>query len=117
MSSPFQPSPSLPPVPPVPPAYQPGNPHQTAMVLAVLSVCLGAAGFLSNCGCFGCVFMPLPPLAIIMGIIALTQNPDSTGKPLAIAGIACGGLSILLWFLMLALGVGGAILNNTEFQR
>ena len=117
MSSPFQPSSSLPPLPPVPPAYPPGNPHQTALVLAILSTCLGAAGILSNLPCVGCVFMPLPPLAIVTGIIALTQNPDSIGKSLAIAGIACGGLSILLWFLMLVLGVGGALLNNPEFRR
>lgn len=101
----------------MPPAYPPGNPHQTAMVLAVLSVCLGAAGFLSNCGCLGCVFMPLPPLAIVLGIIALTQNPDGTAKPLAIAGIACGALSMVLWVVMIVLGVGGALLNNPEFRR
>ena len=105
-----------PPQPYSQPGYPPGNPPQPALVLGIISVALGALGFFSNCGCLGCVFMPLPPLAIVLGIIALTQKPDQTAKVLAICGIACGALSLLLWVLFIALGVGSAVLNHPQLR-
>ena len=114
-NNPYQTPPSFPPVQPGygPPAYGPPNPNQAAMGLAIASLALGVIGFTSGCCC---LTLPLPPLAIVLGIIALTQKPDSTAKTLAIAGIVCGGLSLLLAFLFFLLGMGNAILNNPQFR-
>jgi hypothetical protein len=109
-NNPYQPPPTL---PPLPPAYRPPNPNQGAMALAVASVVVGAIGFTSNCCC---LLLPLPPIAIVLGIIALTQKPDNTAKTLAIVGIACGALSLLVWAVMFMLGLANATLNNPQFR-
>jgi hypothetical protein len=84
------------------------------MILASISVAFGALGFLGACCC---AFLPLPPLAIVFGVIALTQKPDRTAKNLAIAGIVCGGLGLLFWIAMVMLGIANATLNNPQFRQ
>ena len=109
-NNPYQAPPSF---PPVQPGYGPSNPNQGAMALAIASVAVGAIGFTSACCC---LFVPLPPIAIVLGVIALTQKPDNTAKTLAIIGIACGGLALALWVVMLLLGIANATLNNPQLR-
>jgi len=109
MSLPNSPYPSPPPLPPVQPAYGPGNPNQGAMALAIASLVVGAIGFTSGCCC---ALLPLPPIAIVLGIIALTQKPDNTAKTLAIAGIVCGALSLLFSVVVFIWGIANAALHS-----
>ena len=97
MSFPDNPYQSPKPPPPGQLSYAPPNPGQNAQILAVLSLVVGGLGLLSVCPCFGCFFMWMPPLAIVMGVIALALNPDRPAKTMAIAGISCGGLAVVLW--------------------
>ena len=96
-------------LPPGQPAYPQGGPNQTPLVLAIASLGIALAGFTSNCCC---LFMPLPPVAILLGIIALTQKPDQTAKGLAIAGIVCGALSIVLWIVLFILQIAGIAVQH-----
>ena len=88
----------------------PQNPGQNAQILAVLSLAVGGLGLLSVCPCFGCFFMWMPPLAIVLGVIALALNPDRPAKTMAVAGVSCGGLAVVLWIAyFVAMMVTGAM--------
>jgi hypothetical protein len=91
--------------PPPPPAMVAGPSQSLAvssMVLGLVSITLGW------CCSFGLL---TAPVAIVLGIIALSQiksQPNRyTGKPLAIAGIVSGGLYfVLLAVIVLIYGLG-----------
>ncbi len=102
-SSPLQNIPSW--QPPPPPAMMAG-PSQglavSSMVLGLVSITLGW------CCSFGLL---TAPVAIVLGIVALSQiksQPNRyTGKPLAIAGIVSGGLYfVLVAVIVLIYGLG-----------
>ncbi len=105
----FGPNPYDPPqsLPPGQPGYPQDGPNQTALVLAIASLTMALFSFTSHCCCFFAVFLGLSPIAILVGIVALTQKPDQTAKGLAIAGIACGALSLVLWFVLFILQIAG----------
>ncbi|MDX1947908.1 MAG: DUF4190 domain-containing protein [Pirellulaceae bacterium] len=86
--------------------------NQTAMILAICSLVGGVLG-LASCLC--CVFLPFPPLSILLGAIALFQKPDQNAKIMAFVGL---GLSIatLIVYLILVVLYGAAILSSPEFQ-
>ncbi len=91
--------------PPPPPAMMVG-PSQglavSSMVLGLVSITLGW------CCSFGLL---TAPVAIVLGIVALSQIKNQpnryTGKPLAIAGIVSGGLYfVLVAVIVLIYGLG-----------
>jgi hypothetical protein len=55
------------------------------------------------------------PIAIILGIIAMTQMKDNpsqgAGRGMAIAGIATGALALGLIVLLFILGIAGSVLR------
>ena len=96
--------------------YGPANPNQTPMLLGVGSLVCGCIGLLSCMPLFGCCLMPMPVIGLILGGIGLTQKPDQTAKLLALAGIAVSVLSIVIWVVMFALGMAGAIMDQRQFN-
>jgi hypothetical protein len=93
---------------PPPAPYRPPFNKQASQGLAMASMIVGIAGLVAG-GCLG----PLPGIAaLIMGLVALSQikkEPDKYGgRPLAIAGVVIGSVSIafyLLLFLWFILGI------------
>ena len=89
-----------PPPPPLQPVKQPGQGLALAsLITAILGLLLA--------GCFG----PIPGIvAIVLGLVALSQirkSPETnSGRPMAIAGIVIGSLTLafylllLIWFLL-----------------
>lgn len=62
------------------------------------------------CGIAGFVVGITAPIALVLGIVALNQKPDSTGRAMAITGIVLGALvtiGLLLFFLFITAIVGG----------
>lgn len=59
---------------------------------AIASLVCGCLSII--CCCFGCCGFPVPVAAIVLGIIAIIKGFD--GRGLAIAGIATGGVALLL---------------------
>ncbi|HEU4714537.1 MAG TPA: DUF4190 domain-containing protein [Pyrinomonadaceae bacterium] len=104
---PQSPAPSAPWQPPAPPPYPRSN-AKTQNPLAIASFVCGAIAMV-----FGwfCGFPILGPLALIFGIVALTQmrkSPQSTGKGFAIAGIIMGCINLVFyafWILWMILSV------------
>jgi len=91
--------PWMPPPPPPQPAYRPAPPP-----VAIVSLVFGLIGVMFGLVCA----IPIPGiLAVILGIIALTQirqAPNPTGRALAIAGIIMGGINLAFFiFSILAL--------------
>jgi len=97
----------------IPPAWQlpplPATMAGPSQGLAVSSMVLGLVSItLGWCCSFGLL---TAPVAIVLGIVALSQikgQPNRyTGKPLAIAGIVSGGLYfVLLAVIVLIYGLG-----------
>jgi len=97
----------------VPPTWQPPPPPRTvagpSQNLAVWSMVLGLVSItLGWCCSFGLL---TAPLAIVLGIYALSQiksDPNRySGRPLAITGIVSGGLYfVLLAIIVLIYGLG-----------
>jgi len=63
------------------------------------------------CCCYG---LPFNILGIVFSIVGLTQikaNPQQQGKGMAIAGLICSILSVLLIGILILLGVAIGIAN------
>lgn len=59
---------------------------------AIASLVCGCLSIL--CCCFGCCGFPVPVAAIVLGVMVIVKNLE--GRSLAIAGIATGGVGLLL---------------------
>jgi hypothetical protein len=79
------------------------------MILAVGSLVTSFAGLLS-CGC--CFFLPLPPIALLLGVIVLCIKPDKNAKIVAIVGIVISVISVILFIVLMVLGMASASLDN-----
>lgn len=98
-----------------------GNPGANDQ-MAVASVGLGAAGLVTSClsflCCIGYVSVPLGIAAIVTGVMSLQRQKQTGagGRPLALAGIACGAVGIVIpivaLILSLALGIGGGMMQG-----
>jgi hypothetical protein len=53
------------------------------------------------CGCAGFLVGLTAPIAIILGIIALNQKPDSGGRVMAIIGIVLGAILTIGFIIMM----------------
>lgn len=89
------------------PNYQQRGPQNSQpSPLAIVSLVCGIVSlpFSFCCGCFS---IPLGLTAVVCGIVALAQmkNPAYSGKGMAVAGIACGGVSLLLVVVLIILQV------------
>lgn len=87
-----------------------GPPQQKTETLAIVSIATGVAGLISCCCCF---FLPLPLAAIVTGVLAMNkikEDPTLKGKEMAIAGIAVGGLTLLI---TVGLTIVSLIMNGT----
>jgi hypothetical protein len=100
-------------VPPPPPVPFRGITRPAQQGLAVASLILGIISITFGWICGGPIF---GLLAVVLGIGALMQikkNPQQhTGKPMAVAGLITGGISLLvslafiaLWIVMMIVGV------------
>ncbi|MDY6872002.1 MAG: DUF4190 domain-containing protein [Actinomycetota bacterium] len=102
------PPPGYPPPPPGYPPPPPGYPPYAGGYVAgpktnALAIWSLVASLLSVPFFFVCFVGFIPALVgIVLGIIALSQtkNPDEQGRGLAIAGIAVGGVSMLIAFTL-----------------
>lgn len=81
---------------------------QQLNIVALISMIAGILGLPASC-CCNCFSVPFAITAIVMGIIALRQFRATpyrfTGKGMAIAGLTCGILALVLSIVMLALGL------------
>jgi len=89
-----------------------GGGGQKMEVLAIVSLVAGVVGLVSCCCILG---VPLPIVAIATGAFALKKigdDPGLGGKPLAIAGIALGGLTLILSIVSLIFNIGSGVMSN-----
>ena len=112
---------------PPPQQMGPGPGGQRTEPLAIASLVIGIVSFL---GCACCSFIPLLNMVgpivcgviaaggVVCGVLALkktNEDPTLGGKPLAIAGIAVSGISVVLILVavvLLVVGVGFSALNS-----
>ena len=85
------------------PGYIPPPQQQGSPVLSIVSLVCGILGLLTACCCFPFNLI-LPVAALITGGIALFQ-PSAQGKGMAIAGVVCGGLAILLSVIIIVVAL------------
>jgi hypothetical protein len=90
-----------------------GGGGQKMEVLAIVSLVAGILSLIT-CFCCGIFGIPLPIVALVtggLGLKKINENPGLGGKPLAIAGMAIGGVSIILMIVGLINGIGGNAMN------
>jgi hypothetical protein len=92
------------------PGFIPPPPQAGPPVLPIVSLVCGILGIVATC-CCGLFGIPIPLIALVTGGIALAQ-PNAPGKGMAIGGVACGAIALLLWIGMLIL-----VLANPNFAQ
>lgn len=102
--------PPPPPEPPKPPVNKDNPLAISSMVMGILSMPL-----MGCCFYFG---LPLALAAIATGVISLRNqkaSPEGTGsRAIAIAGIVCGGIGLVMFAALLAIGLLGAGLQAIQ---
>lgn len=83
--------------------------------LAIASLVTGILAIVPGC-CCGLLGIPLAIAAVITGIIGMQKiNGDPAqfkGKGLAIAGLACGGVGLVLEIIGFAMNVGSSAMQQ-----
>ena len=91
------------------------GPQSTSNGLALAALICGALAIPTTC-CCSIGSMPLGIAAAVMGGIALSKAKAQPqlygGKGMALAGIICGGVAIVFAIVMLALGMGQALVDQ-----
>ena len=97
---------------PMGPGY---GPQGTSNGLAIGSLICGILAIPTTC-CCSLASLPVAIAACVMGGLALSKAkamPNAYGgKGMAIAGIACGAVGIIFAIVMLALGMGRALIDQ-----
>lgn len=90
--------------------YAPAQPKKPLIGLAIASMVLGILSIL--CCCFiGYWSLILSLTGIVLGIIALVK--DYAGKGMAVAGVICSGISIVLILILIIISfTGSAMLED-----
>lgn len=84
-----------------PPMEGPGATGNSGQGMAIASLVCGIAGFIVGI---------TAPIAVILGIVALNQKPDSSGRTMAIIGIVLGAI-VCIGFLLFFLFITAVISN------
>lgn len=83
--------------------------------LAIASLVTGILAIVPGC-CCGLLGIPLAIAAVITGILGMNKiNADPMqfkGKGLAIAGLVCGGVGLVLEIIGFAMNVGSQVMNS-----
>jgi hypothetical protein len=93
----------MPPPPGNPPGAYPGSQPPRSSSSAGLAIASMVVGILSiPCFCAWYIAIPLGVIGIILGIIAKGQadRGEAGGRGMAVAGIACGSIGVLLALIM-----------------
>ena len=96
----------------------PGQMGPTSNGLAIAALVCGILSILSTC-CCALLSLPLALAACVMGGIAMSKvkaNPAVYGgRGMALGGLICGIVGILMSIAFLALGMGQALID--QYQR
>ncbi|MBR2530716.1 MAG: DUF4190 domain-containing protein [Lachnospiraceae bacterium] len=85
--------------------YAEAAPENQTSVFAIISLVTGILSILCCCSQWICVILAVS--AIVLGI--LSMNKEESGRGMAIAGIICGGVGLVLGIIVIIIGaVGGA---------
>ena len=85
--------------------YAEPAPENQTSVFAIISLVTGILSILCCCSRWICVILAVS--AIVLGI--LSMNKEESGRGMAIAGIICGGVGLVLGIIVIIIGaVGGA---------
>ena len=85
--------------------------------MAIGALCCGIVSVIVGCPC-GLIGAPLAIAAMVLGIITLNRFKVQPGrfsdasKPMAIVGIAGGGVALLLGAVMTVVGAAGQFLHR-----
>lgn len=92
--------------------YMPQN-NEGSQALAIVSLVLGILSLLCCCCRWAGVVMSIA--AIVCGIIVLVNH--KRGKGMAIAGIVCGGIGVLVALTLIIISASSlAMLNNLDYS-
>jgi len=79
--------------------------QKTTNPMAITGMIMGILSILAICFCYGIPFNILGIIFSCIGLSQIKKNPNQDGKGMAIAGLICSIVSILLIVAVIALGV------------
>lgn len=91
--------------------FQPEEPPKKTPGMAIAALVLGIVALLLSC----CYYLSVPcaVLALIFGILVLRKGPE--GKGMAIAGIICGAVTLVLVLILIAcMGLFAAGISESQ---
>jgi hypothetical protein len=94
-----------------PPPPGPPNSSAPVPVLGIISLITGILSLFPGC-CCGMLGTPIALVAIGTGVATMFVPDQASGKPMGIAGIACGAISLLFIIVLLILQIMGAVAPN-----
>jgi len=113
-AAPLPPISPIPPMPtgvPAPPVYAAVPQQPATNPMAITGMICGILSLPMLCCCYGLPFNILGIVFSIVGLSQLKANPQQQGKGMAIAGLICSILSVLLIGILILLGVAIGIAN------
>ncbi len=91
--------------------YETQDENGGSKVFGIISLICGILSII--CCCLSWIALILGVAAVVLGIISIKKQEDAKG--LAIAGIVCGGVGIVIFIVVLIIGLaGGEALNSLD---
>jgi hypothetical protein len=91
-----------------PPPPGPPNSSAPVPVLGIISLITGILSLFPGC-CCGLLGTPIALVAIGTGVATMFVPDQASGKPMGIAGIVCGAVSLVFMILYFILQIMGAV--------
>ena len=82
-------------------------------VFGIISLVCGILSLL--CCCTGWIGLVLSIAAIVLGILSINKQEDARG--MAIAGIVCGGVGVILALIMVIMGAAFSAADATDIEQ
>jgi len=82
-------------------------------IASIISLIAGVLTFVPGC-CCGLVGIPFALIAVVTGVVALVlaKQGKASGQGMAIAGIVCGSIYLLLLVVAVILNISGVLEQN-----
>lgn len=94
--------------------YSSAPQEKESNVFAIISMICGIISII--CCCFGWISVVIGVAAVVLGIVSIKKNESKKG--MAIAGIICGSVGLVLIIIMLISGAAlGALFTDSDFLK
>lgn len=96
------------------PSYQ-AKPQGGSNALAIVALVFGILSLTVGCCCW--THIPFGLTAVICGALGMKKASETgTGKGMALAGLICGGIALVLYTILALIGIAANFADPAMFQ-